>query len=162
MEYGVRVERVRLKFAAAHMATFGGEMEPLHGHNYAVAIEVTGDLAEDAWVIDFGVLKKLGREVCEELDHKFLLQRESTLLEIDEGASNWKVRLGDRGFVFPKSDVLALPIDNTTAERLAEYFTARIRAALGALGEPGTTGLRTVTVTVEEAPGQAGWARETL
>ncbi len=159
MEYRVRVEKVRLRFAAAHMATFAGRMEPLHGHNYAVTIEVAGTLTEDAWVIDFAALKKAGRTVCDELDHKFLLQRESALLEIDEGASNWKVRLGERGFVFPKADVLPLPIDNTTAERLAEYFVARLKADLGL---DGVKNLTSITVGVEEAPGQSGWASDTF
>jgi len=159
LEYRVRVERNRLKFAAAHMATYGGELEPLHGHNYAVAIDVAGRLTDDAWVVDFSTLKRLGREVCDELDHKFLLQRESRLLEIDEGMSNWKIRFGERGFVFAKSDVLALPIDNTTAERLAEYILGRVHKALAALG---ATNLATIEVMVEEAPGQAGYARATL
>lgn len=159
MEYRVRVERVRLKFSAAHMATYGGEMEPLHGHNYAVTLEVAGALTADAWVIDFGLLKKLGRDICDELDHKFLLQRESQALEIDEGVSNWKVRFGDRGFVFPKSDVLSLPIDNTTAERLAEYFAHRLTAEFA---QRGLTNLTQITVGIEEAPGQAGWATQRL
>ncbi|HLB24531.1 MAG TPA: 6-pyruvoyl tetrahydropterin synthase family protein [Dehalococcoidia bacterium] len=157
MEYRVRVEHVRLKFSAAHMATFGGQMEPLHGHNYAVTIEVAGSLTDDAWVIDFAALKKAGRDICDRLDHKFLLQRESPLLEIDEGVSNWKVRLGDRGFVFPRSDVLPLPIDNTTAERLAEYFIAHLKADLGL---DGVSNLTSITVGVEEAPGQAGWVTD--
>ena len=50
MQYRVRVERNKLRFAAAHFATFGGECEPLHGHNYAVSIEVEGSLTDDAWV----------------------------------------------------------------------------------------------------------------
>jgi len=159
MEYRVRVEKVRLKFSAAHMATFGGEMEPLHGHNYAVTVEVAGTLTDDAWVMDFGMLKRAGRGVCDELDHKFLLQRESSLLEIDEGVSNWKVRLGDRGFVLPKRDVAPLPIDNTTAERLAEYFVARLKADLGF---DGVSNLTSISVGVEEAPGQAAWATDTF
>lgn len=157
MEYRVRVERNKLKFAAAHMATFGGQLEPLHGHNYAVTIEVAGPLTEDAWVVDFSALKALGKQLCDELDHKFLLQMESKLLEIDEGASNYKVRLGDRGFVFPKADVLALPLDNTTAERLAEWFIGRLRPLLA---ERGAANATEITVGVEEAPGQAGWATE--
>ena len=155
MEYRVRVERNRLSFAAAHFATFEGTCEPLHGHNYAVTIEVAGTLTDDAWVVDFSVLKSLGRALCDELDHKFLLQRESRALEIDEGMSNWKVRLADRGFVFPKADVMALPIDNTTAERLAEWFISRLKDDLRARG---ATNLTSITVGVEEAPGQAGWA----
>lgn len=155
MEYRVRVERNKLKFAAAHFATFAGQCEPLHGHNYALAIEVAGTLTDDAWVVDFSTLKTLGKAVCDELDHKFLLQRESRLLEIDEGHSNWKVRFGDRGFVFPKADVLALPIDNTTAERLAEYIAGRLRDALVTRGAANLTAM---TVVVEEAPGQSGSA----
>ena len=158
MEYRVRVEHNKLKFAAAHMATYGGTLEPLHGHNYAVTIEVAGTLTDDAWVCDFSTLKSAGRALCDELDHKFLLQRDSRVLEIDEG-DNWKIRFGGRGFVFPKSDVLALPIDNTTAERLAEWFIGRLRDDLRARG---AANLTSITVGVEEAPGQAGWATETV
>jgi 6-pyruvoyltetrahydropterin/6-carboxytetrahydropterin synthase len=159
MEHRVRVERNKLKFAAAHMATFGGKMEPLHGHNYAVSIEVAGALTDDAWVIDFSLLKTLGKAICDELDHKFLLQMDSPLLEIDEGQNNYKVRLGDRGFVFPRADVLALPLDNTTAERIAEYYIAKLRPALA---ERGATNITTITVEVEEAPGQSGIATATV
>ena len=159
MEYRVRVERNKLKFAAAHMATFGGQMEPLHGHNYAVTIEVAGTLTDDAWVCDFSTLKSLGKAICDEFDHKFLLQADSRVLEIDEGQTNYKVRFGDRGFVFPKSDVLALPIDNTTAERLAEYFISRLKPELLVRG---ATNLTSISVGVEEAPGQSGWAAVSL
>jgi 6-pyruvoyltetrahydropterin/6-carboxytetrahydropterin synthase len=159
MEYRVRVERNRLKFAAAHFATYEDQLEPLHGHNYAVTIDVTGALTDDAWVIDFSTLKSLGRALCDELDHKFLLQRHSRLLEIDEGMSNWKVRFRERGFVFAKSDVLPLPIDNTTAERLAEWFVARLRDDVRARGAKNLT---SITVGVEEAPGQTGWATQSL
>jgi 6-pyruvoyltetrahydropterin/6-carboxytetrahydropterin synthase len=155
MNYSVRVERNKLKFAAAHMATFEGQMEPLHGHNYAVTIEVAVTLTDDAWVCDFSTLKSLGKAICDDLDHKFLLQAESRVLDIDEGQTNYKVRFGERGFVFPKSDVLALPIDNTTAERIAEYFIGRLQLALA---ERGAANLTSITVGIEEAPGQSGWA----
>ena len=155
MEYRVRVERGQLKFAAAHFATFEGKCEPLHGHNYSVAIEVAGTLTEDSWVIDFSALKAIGRALCGEVDHKFLLQHESRALQIEEGMSNWKVRFLERGFVFPKADVVALPVDNTTAERLAEWFAGRVSVELQARGASNIT---SVAVTVEEAPGQAGMA----
>ncbi len=159
MEYRVRVERNKLKFAAAHFATFEGQCEPLHGHNYAVMIEVTGDLTDDSWVIDFSALKSLAKALCDELDHKFLLQRDSRELQIDEGMSNWKIRFLERGFVFPKADVVTLPIDNTTAERLAEWFVGRLKDGLRARG---ATNVTSIAVGIEEAPGQAGWASETL
>jgi len=158
MEFRVRVERNKLKFAAAHFATFEGQCEPIHGHNYAVTLEVAGALTDDSWVCDFAALKSIGKAVCDELDHKFLLQRDSRALQIDEGMSNWKIRFQERGWVLPKAEVLPLPIDNTTAERLAEYFVGRVRDALR---ERGASNLTSVTAGVEEAPGQAGWASET-
>jgi 6-pyruvoyl tetrahydropterin synthase/QueD family protein len=159
MEYRVRVERNQLKFAAAHFATFEGQCEPLHGHNYAVGIEVAGELTDDSWVCDFSTLRTLGKALCDELDHKFLLQRDSRVLQIDEGMSNWKVRFLERGYVFPKADVLPLPIDNTTAERLAELFAVRLTEDLRARGAGNLT---SISVTIEEAPGQAASATVAL
>lgn len=154
MPHKITVERNTLRFAAAHFATFEGQCEPLHGHNYDVIIEVEGELTDDSWVFDFGALKELARGICRELDHKFLLQRNSRALEIEEGMSNWKVRFQERGWVFPKADVVALPMDNTTAERLAEYFAGRLQAALA---ERGATNVSAITVGIEEMPGQTGW-----
>ena len=154
MPHRVTVERNTLRFAAAHFTTYEGQCEPLHGHNYDVLVEVEGELTGDSWVVDFAALKSMTRDLCRELDHKFILQRESKVLRIDEGKSNWKVRFQERGWVFPKSDVVALPIDNTTSERLAEWFAGRLRAALVARG---ATNITALTVGIEEMPGQAGW-----
>ncbi len=154
MTHKITVERNTLRFAAAHFATFEGQCEPLHGHNYALIVEVEGELTDDSWVVDFGALKEIARSICKELDHKFLLQRDSRVLQIDEGMSNWKVRFQERGWVFPKSDVLPLPVDNTTAERLAQYIGGRLRAALA---ERGATNVSAIRVGVEEQPGQTGW-----
>jgi 6-pyruvoyltetrahydropterin/6-carboxytetrahydropterin synthase len=154
MSHRVTVERNTLRFAAAHFATFEGRCEPLHGHNYDVLIEIEGELTDDSWVVDFRLLKSVARELCAQLDHKFLLQRDSRVLEIDEGETNWKVRFHGRGWVFPKGDVLPLPIDNTTAERLAEWFAGRLSEQLAARG---ATNVSSITVGIEEMPGQAGW-----
>ena len=159
MPHRVTVERNTLRFAAAHFTTFEGQCEPLHGHNYDVSVEVEGELTEDSWVVDFSALKAMTRDLCKEVDHKFLLQRDSRVLEIDEGMSNWKVRFAERGWVFPKSDVLPLPVDNTTAERLAQWFAGRLRERLA---ERGARNLTSITVGVEEMPGQAGWWTERL
>jgi 6-pyruvoyltetrahydropterin/6-carboxytetrahydropterin synthase len=154
MTHRITVERNRLRFAAAHFATFGGECEPLHGHNYDVFVELEGDLTAESWVMDFGELKRLAREACEELDHKFLLQQKSRLLAIEDASDAWQVSFGSRTYRFPKSDVVALPIDNSTAERLAQWIWGRIRDGI-APGDRAT--LVRLRVGVEEMPGQAGW-----
>ncbi len=150
----VTVERNRLRFAAAHMATFAGDCEPLHGHNYDVIVELDGDLTEDSWVWDFGDLKRTTKAIVDELDHRFLLQRESRFLRIEEGEDTWTVGFGDREYRFPKRDVAVLPIENSTAECLAEWIAGRLAAELGTR-EGGR--FEKLTVGVEEMPGQTGW-----
>lgn len=155
MTHTVTVERNRLKFAAGHFATFADELEPIHGHNYAVMVEVDGPLSEESWVVDFSLLKRLTREICDSLDHKFLLQMDSRVLSIEDDGSHFNIRYkDDPPYRLPKHDVAALPIDNTTAERLAEYIAGQLSNRLAAETPPGLLRLR---VGVEEMAGQAGW-----
>lgn len=150
----VSVERNRLRFAAAHFATFNGKCEPLHGHNYDVIVEVEGSLTDDSWVWDFGALKAQTRALTEELDHKFLLQLDSRVLKIIERPDAWEVSFEEKRYVFPRQDVAALNIDNSTAERLAEWFGNALWAHLQTHGNGAITKLN---VGIEEMPGQAGW-----
>jgi 6-pyruvoyltetrahydropterin/6-carboxytetrahydropterin synthase len=54
----------------------------------------------------------------------------------------------------PVADVAPLPIDNSTAERLAGWFAGRVTTELAGRG---ITNIHRVSVGIEEAPGQAGW-----
>ena len=149
-DFSVRVDGIR--FASAHFATFGGGCEPLHGHSYEVEAQVDGSLTEDAWVIDFRELKSLLRKASAEVDHKFILQRNSSLLQIEELDSAWRVRTpAGLEYVFPAADVAALPIENSTAERLAEWFCGRLWTSLKKRGE---SKVKAVVVEVWEGPGQ--------
>jgi 6-pyruvoyltetrahydropterin/6-carboxytetrahydropterin synthase len=153
----VEVRGVGLRFAAAHMATLGGELEPLHGHNYVVACRVEGDLTADSWVIDFSALKRLCREACAALDHRFLLQARSPLLDVREEDRSWLVAHGERRYRFPADEVVALPIENTTAELLARWLWERVVEGLAA-GDH--SNIRRLTIEVEEMPGQsAGFSK---
>jgi len=99
------------------------------------------------------------RQICGELDHKFLLPLESAVLEIAASDSEFELRFGDRRYVIPRADVAGLPIDNSTAERLAEYITGRI---VDSLRSRGVSNVTSIAVGVEEAPGQTGWFRALL
>ena len=154
----VTVQGVRLRFAAAHMATLGDDLEPLHGHNYAVRCRVEGTLTEDRWVIDFSALKRYVRAACEELDHRFLLQTRSRRVQALREDDGWTVRFRDRVYRFPAADVAPLPLENTTAELLAEWLAGQVEAALSAGGH---TNVTRIAVEVSEMPGQAGgYARD--
>lgn len=154
-DYSITVERHTLRFAAAHFATFGGDLEPLHGHNYAVTVKVAGSLtSEESWVLDFSEAKRIARSICAELDHRFIFQADSRVLRIERTGSDLTIAFGERRYVMPETDVAALPIDNSTAERLAEWFAGRFAEALAARG---VANVASLTVGIEEAPGQTGW-----
>lgn len=155
----VKVEGGNLRFSSAHFITFGGKCERLHGHNYGVLVELEGTLNQDKLVFDFTILKRLTREICQRLNHRFLLPMCNPHLEITEQDDSWCIRFGTKRYMFPREDVIALPIDNSTAERLAEYICHELRQALTA--SP-TDNVHTLMVGVEEAPTQMAYYRMAL
>jgi 6-pyruvoyl-tetrahydropterin synthase len=148
----INVYGPELRFAAAHFATFGGGCEALHGHNYTVAVQLEGELSAESWVFDFGGLRRLVAALCQELDHAFLLPTENQELAVERGEGHYHVGFAERRYVIPEADVRPLPIDNSTAERLAEWLADRLA---GQLRSCGAGNLSSLTVTVEEAPGQS-------
>ena len=150
----VKVEGGNLKFSAAHFITFGGKCERLHGHNYGVLVEIEGELSEDKVVFDFTLLKKLTGEICRSLNHRFLLPLYNPHLTLVPTPSEWEIRFQGRRYVFPSSDVVELPIDNSTAERLAEYICQELYKLLG---PHDISHLHTIMVGVEEAPTQMAY-----
>ncbi len=159
--FGIRVDKQYFNFGSAHFLLFpDGSREELHGHNYQVAVEVHGELTEGDVVLDFIPFKPIVKACCDELDHLTLLPAKSRWLRIDAGEREVEVWHGDDRFVFPRKDVLILPISNTSSERLAEYLTneivTRTRVAM-----PDARLLR-IRVQVQESPGQAAFHEEQL
>ena len=153
----VKVEGGYLRFSSAHFITFGGKCERLHGHNYGVLVELEGALGEDKLVFDFTIIKQITREICRRLNHRFLLPLHNPHLQVSEQEGAWEILFGAKRYVFPREDVIALPIDNSTAERLAEYICLELRRELAAYN---TTHLQTIMVGVEEAPTQMAYYRQ--
>ncbi len=61
-------------FAAGHaLRHYKGKCENVHGHNYKIRVAVRGEkLNEIGMLMDFVVLKKALRDVCEPMDHVFI------------------------------------------------------------------------------------------
>lgn len=63
---------VKMEFSAAHaLRHYQGKCENLHGHNYAVTVEVKGHelMPGTELLMDFGDLKRLTKEAVAPLDH---------------------------------------------------------------------------------------------
>ena len=158
--YSVVVAKEYLKFAAAHFIAYPGFREPLHGHNYQMSVRVEAALGGDGYVLDFGLVKRVAKALCEELDERVLLPTASDCLTVREVVDGVEVVTEDAGrFLFPAADVRLLPIAHSSAEELAAFLLGRLRDALRA--EAGDRGIVALEVGVAEAPGQVAYCRAT-
>jgi 6-pyruvoyltetrahydropterin/6-carboxytetrahydropterin synthase len=154
------VDKDYLVFCAAHFITYRGhQCESLHGHNYRLSIRIDGLVDENAYVIDFGLLKRLGRQMVAPLDHRVLLAGRNPMIAIRFDEESVETRYENRRYVFPKQDVAVLPIRNTTAEMLASNFVDQLTSFLCAEPEVDQNLIHWVEVEVEESHGQAASCR---
>ena len=153
-QFSVRVAKENLKFSSAHFIAYPGFREPLHGHNYQVGVQVEGQLASTGYVIDFGLIKRLTKEIVDRLDERTIIPAASDCLTI-VGPADGKVtvRYERDEFVLPASDVCLLPIVHSSAEELVRYIWNELAGALRARGAlAAVTGME---VSVAEGPGQS-------
>ena len=161
-DFSVSVAKDYLVFSSAHFITFAGHRcEGLHGHNYRARATVEGALDQETWfVFDFVVLKRLMKELCDEIDHKVLLPLENPKIQVtEEGDAVMVAYEGKLRYRFPRVDCALLPVPNTTVEMLAELLAGRLRAQLEQMG---ARGLTAIEIEVEENFGQWAVYREKL
>lgn len=158
--YQVHVFKDYLKFSAAHFIAHHGSREMLHGHNYQVSVRVEGGLGADGYVLDFGLVKRAAKRICERLDERVLLPAESDCLRFSRAGGQIAATYEDGAtFSFPEGDVAMLPIAHSSAEELARYLLTQI---CGELPDIERRGARWVEVGVAEAPGQVAYCRREL
>lgn len=160
MSFGVRVYKEYFNFASSHFLVFpDGGREELHGHNYQVRVAVNGALSPGDVVVDFCKLKPIVRRFCDALDHRTLLPLHNDRLTLEEDGDHLHVRFrrvdgGVDRFLFPRRDVILLPIPNTSTERLAERLAADILPAVRSAAPDAK--LTRFEIEVEESAGQCG------
>ncbi|MBP9682742.1 MAG: 6-carboxytetrahydropterin synthase [Bacteriovorax sp.] len=152
--FSIRVYKQYFNFASSHFMLFkDGSREPLHGHNYRVQIKGNALELNDDMVFDFLDIKPIVRSLCDSLDHKLLIPRDNASLRIETQEKNYIFTTKDESvFSIPKTDALILPIENTSAERLACYLAHQIKELVL---EKFHFEFKELEVEVEETPGQA-------
>lgn len=151
--FRVRVTKDHLTFCSGHFITYeGNQCERLHGHNYKVAVEVSGPLDDNHYVFDFIALKRITQKISDELDHRMMLPTKSQAIKVEVAGEQVNVRFEKKRWSFPLDDCVLIPIENTTAELLAKYIAGRIGKSL--LSECKFTPT-TLSVEVEESHGQS-------
>jgi 6-pyruvoyltetrahydropterin/6-carboxytetrahydropterin synthase len=122
-DYSIKVVN---DFSAAH---FISEIsEGLHGHNFKVIVRVFGGLGENFMVLDFRDVEAVLAEICEEMDHKIIVPEKSKDIKIMKSEDSIELKLSDKKrYVFPKKDVVLLPIESNTTELIAYYIHSRLK-----------------------------------
>ncbi|MGH7915757.1 MAG: 6-pyruvoyl trahydropterin synthase family protein, partial [Candidatus Binataceae bacterium] len=129
--FSIYVAKENLKFSAAHFIAYPGFREPLHGHNYQVGVRVDGRLSATGYVLDFGLIKRLTKEIVDRLDERTLVPAESDCLQIEHlDNGQLKICYGTDEFRLPASDACILPIGHSSAEELARFIWNELYAAL--------------------------------
>ncbi len=156
--YHVRLAKEQFVFCAAHFITYnGGVCEPLHGHNYRVAVDLYGPLDENHYVVDFIAARDALLKITNALDHRVLLPTEHEQIVVAAEADEVIARFAQRRWVFPAEDCVLLPLANTTAELLARHIGLQLSQSLD---PDGRLELSQMVVSVDECDGQLGvWRR---
>lgn len=157
--FWLHLSKQNFKFSAAHFLIFDEKSaERLHGHNYQVKVNMQVEneesLKKTGYLIDFKFLKK---EICrrlEEWDECVLLPQKNVEMKIitESPLHNGRVLevyFRDRYYVFPKNEVVLLPINNTSVENLALLLAQDFKKIFK------KQGLKKIQVVVMETSGQS-------
>jgi 6-pyruvoyltetrahydropterin/6-carboxytetrahydropterin synthase len=145
-----------MKFSAGHFTIFSADRrERLHGHNFAVQVQITGEPDDNGMMGDYGVYKRVILDLCRSLDEYFLLPGRSPHLRLHEEGELLYAEFAGERIPFLRKDVLVLPIRNVTVEELARHLCARL-VDEGALTDAAP--IHALTVKVSSGPGQWGAA----
>ncbi|KAL7524629.1 hypothetical protein ACHAXR_001438 [Thalassiosira sp. AJA248-18] len=83
-QFEIYVCKDTFKFNASHFVAYPGFRERLHGHSYRASVKLLGShqIGRDGYVLDFGCVKSVAKEVCKELNEYFLVPMFSEVLKI--------------------------------------------------------------------------------
>ena len=159
--FSIHVAKENLKFSAAHFIAYPGFREPLHGHNYQVGVRVEGALSPTGYVLDFGLIKRLTKQIVDRLDERTLLPSASDCLQIEHLAGKQlRICYGTDEFRLPEADVCLLPIAHSSAEELARFIWTELFGALK--DKQSLSGIKSIEISVAEGPGQAAIYRRDI
>ena len=157
MQHRIVIAREQYKFSCAHMTVFpDGTKERLHGHNYTVGVSIELDSVALPDMLPFSSLKSALGDLCAEFKERVLIAaRNPHLVVVRDDAKEFELTLCGERYVFPRGDVLVVPLDNISVEALAAHCAELLRTRLASVLTPHATRLE---VTVEESPGQGSTA----
>ncbi|MDI1328519.1 MAG: 6-carboxytetrahydropterin synthase [Brevundimonas sp.] len=153
----IRIDKEDIKFSAGHFTLFAdGARERLHGHNFNVAAVITTRVENNGMTLDYNIIKRALRALCQELDEYVLIPTLVPSLTISTLGRSLVIVFGEDEFRLPAGDVRLLPIRNTTVEELAAYLLNRL---VGQEAWSARWGVTEIALEVSSGPGQSAQCR---
>jgi len=153
----IEIEKSYLHFSAAHFTVFSAtNRERLHGHNWRIAVEITGEIGEDGLCFDYAIYKKILKDLCAKYDEYTLIGEQSPYLNITEDDDFYFVEHNGRIQPLLKTDTILLPVKNVTIESLSHYFLSELTRDQTHLDE---LNIHAFEMRVSSGPDQWGIAR---
>ncbi|HWU42230.1 MAG TPA: 6-carboxytetrahydropterin synthase [Bdellovibrio sp.] len=149
----LHLAKQNFKFSAAHFLIFDDKhAERLHGHNYQVVVDIVApdeeEYHQEGYFLDFNIFKKYIKAKLDSWDEIVLLPKNQKDMKFVTKEKSLEVTFRDRFYVFPKEEVLLLPVSNTSVENLSRLLAEDF------FQEFQKYGVREVKVLVEETAGQ--------
>lgn len=127
MSFRVVLNSSSIKFSACHFLKEPSQCSRLHGHNYYVSVEISHSLDENHFVVDFLELKEELASIVEPMDHYILIPTDSKDLQIKEDKESVEIITSNKRYIFPRDDILFLPLSATTSELMAKYIHSKLK-----------------------------------
>jgi 6-pyruvoyltetrahydropterin/6-carboxytetrahydropterin synthase len=157
----IELSREYLEFSAGHFTIFSAtRREKMHGHNFNIHALITAEVTSNGMAFDYAIYKTKLLELCKIINGFFLLPSKSPYLRIEEHGNDYHAFFSHEKLIFPKADVIILPIRNITIEELASWFIEQLIANQAEINEHG---IHKFTIKVFSSPGQCAsalWERK--
>ena len=146
-------------FSAAHFTIFSAtNRERLHGHNYRVAVRITGAVDDNGLCFDYIIFKNKIRELCQQYDEYTLIPEFSPHLNILRKNGDYQITHNRITLTLPVAETLIVPVRNITIEELARHFLDQMLADKKLLR---TLHITAIEIAVSSGPKQWGECRWT-
>jgi len=156
----IRVDgwRSSIRFDAAHIIPGHPKCGHLHGHTYALHAEIHGDIdPTSGFIMDFGLVKGVLREVADRLDHQVLIQAKSPRFAPSIAAGQVDFEIDGKRYSLPEQDVQLLDVEASTAEAMAQWVADELMRTV--VFPPN---VRRLDIGFDESYGKGAWATRML
>ena len=159
----IEIAKQYLHFSAAHFTIFNAtERERLHGHNFRIAVAITGEVDHNGLCFDYAIYKKILEELCLRFDEYTLIAEDSPYLTITSDENLYYVEHNKVVMPLLKTDTILLPVRNITIEELSYYLLGQLVQDKELLDE---LKIHTFEMRVSSGPDQWAinrWQRESV